>query len=551
MNINLVKSFRGAEEHIEVEKGATIEELYYKIKDEVPYQIVGAKINNKVESLRYIVKEECRVELLDMRDQNANMIYQNSLILLYLRAVQCVFGDVAVDIDNAINQGLYTKVGLSEITEEDVDAIKVKMDELVRSNLPIVEEQLSKEEATAFFRRRGCEEKVDLLDEITGNIVFYNLDGYKEMFYGHAVPSTGYLKYYELRKYKSGILLRMPQQSLPDAIAPYSDEKMLYKTFGEQHEWGEIMKINYVCDLNKRIKEGKFTELVQLSEALHEKRIIEIAEMINKQRKRIVLIAGPSSSGKTTFAQRLCIQLRVCGLDPIYMGTDDYFVEREDTPLDEYGEKNYEDLEAVDVKLFNSNMKDLLEGKTVDMPTFDFITGKKIFGKRMTTINSNQILVIEGIHALNEVLTAEIPKEDKFKIYISPLTQLNIDRHNRIVTTDHRMLRRLVRDYKYRGHSAKSTISNWPKVRAGEDKNIFPYSNEADVLFNSSHLYEISVLKKYAKPLLESVSPEDEEYGDAERLLNFLMFFQTVDDDSAIVNNSILREFIGGSIFVD
>ena len=311
------------------------------------------------------------------------------------------------------------------------------------------------------------------------------------------------------------------------------------------------MGIDYVSDLNKKIEEGKFKELIQLSEALHEHRIVEIADMIKKQKKRIILIAGPSSSGKTTFAQRLCIQLRVNGLQPLYMGTDDYFVEREDTPVDEFGEKNYEDLDAVDIHLFNQNINDLLAGKEVDMPTFNFLTGHKEFGKRLTSIKSGQPIVIEGIHALNEELTRELPHDEKFKIYISPLTQLNIDSHNRVVTTDHRMLRRMVRDYKYRGHSAQSTIASWPKVRAGEDKNIFPYSNEADVLFNSVHLYEICVLKKYAKPLLEAITPEEPEYSDAVRMLNFLRFFKTVDDDSAIVNNSILREFIGGSVFVD
>ena len=273
--------------------------------------------------------------------------------------------------------------------------------------------------------------------------------------------------------------------------------------------------------------------------------------MITKNKKRIILIAGPSSSGKTTFAQRLCIQLRVNGLEPLYMGTDDYFVEREKTPLDEFGEKNFEELEAVDIELFNANMNDLLAGKTVDLPSFNFMTGHKEFGKRLTSIKSSQPVVIEGIHALNEALTPDIPKEEKFKIYISPLTQLNIDSHNRIVTTDHRMLRRMVRDLKYRGHSAASTIASWPKVRAGEDKNIFPFSNEADVMFNSVHLYEIAVLKKYAQPLLAAITPEEPEYSDAARMLNFLRFFKTVEDDSAIVNNSILREFIGGSIFVE
>ena len=311
------------------------------------------------------------------------------------------------------------------------------------------------------------------------------------------------------------------------------------------------LSINYVSDLNRRIDEGKIKELIQISEALHESKIVEIAEMITKQKKRIILIAGPSSSGKTTFAQRLCIQLRVHGLKPLYLGTDDYFLEREQTPLDEYGEKDYENLSAVDIDLFNDNMNDLLAGKEVDLPIFNFLTGHKELGKRKTRIKGSQPIVIEGIHALNEALTPKIAEEEKFKIYISPLIQLNIDNHNRIITTDHRMLRRMVRDFKYRGYSAQNTINTWPKVRAGEDKNIFPFSNQADVVFNSVHLYEISVLKKYAKPLLEEITRDEPEYADAHRLLDFLRFFRTVDDDSAIANNSIIREFIGGSVFVD
>ena len=463
-------------------------------------------------------------------------------------------GKVEVEIENAINQGLYTEIKSSELIQpRDVKSIELRMKELVKEDLPFIREELTKEEAVARFSEMGCPEKIALLAEspTMKKIPFYSLAGYKDFFYGQMVPSTGYINIFELRKYRRGVLLRFPPLSSPGAIPEYSDEKMLYQTFGEQTHWGKLMGIDYVSDLNRKIENGEIKELIQLSEALHERKIIEIADMITKKNKRIVLIAGPSSSGKTTFAQRLCIQLRVNGLDPLYMGTDDYFVERADTPVDQYGERNFEDIDALDIDLFNSNMKDLLAGKTVDLPTFDFMTGKKIFGKRITSIRSNQLIVIEGIHALNEILTREISRDQKFKIYISPLTQLNMDSHNRIVTTDHRMLRRLVRDYKYRGHSAQSTIRSWPKVRAGEDKNIFPFSNEADVLFNSVHLYEISVLKKYAVPLLEQVTADEPEYGDAVRMLNFLRFFETVEDDSVIVNNSILREFIGGSIFVD
>lgn len=554
MKIQLKKELRGQFEEITVERGITIEEIYKGIKDELSYTVLAARVNNKIERLEHRLYNDCRVELLDMRTQEANLIYQNSLCLIYLKAIDDVLGKVDVDIENAINKGLYTEIKCSTpVTAKDIKKIENRMRQLVKADISFIREKLTKEEAEALFTETGCPEKAELLceNQHLRKIPFYSLDGCRDFFYGLMVPSTGYIEHFQLMKYRRGVLLRFPHPSNPNVIPEYVDEKMLYKTFGEQSRWGKLMGINYVSDLNRKIEEGKFKELIQLSEALHERRIVEIADMITRQKKRIILIAGPSSSGKTTFAQRLCIQLRVNGLQPLYMGTDDYFVERENTPLDEFGEKNYEDLDAVDIHLFNQNINDLLEGKTVDMPTFNFITGHKEFGKRFTSIKSSQPIVIEGIHALNEELTRELPAEQKFKIYISPLTQLNIDSHNRVVTTDHRMLRRMVRDYKYRGHSAQSTISSWPKVRAGEDKNIFPYSNEADVLFNSVHLYEICVLKKYAKPLLEAITPDEPEYSDAVRMLNFLRFFKTVDDDSAIVNNSILREFIGGSVFTE
>ena len=554
MNIYLVKEPRAEKEKITLEKGTSAEEIYKRYRGQLPYTVLAVKVNNKIEDLGYKFYKECCAEFIDMRTQSGNLIYQNSLILIYLKAVEDVLGKVEVDIENALNKGLYTEIKSKEpITAKQIKAIERRMKDLVKKDLPFAREELDKDEAIARFHDMGCPEKAELLGENPRmkKVPFYSFCGYRDFFYGLMVPSSGYIRHFELRKYRRGVLLRFPHPSDPNRIPDYVDEKMLYKTFGEQNRWGKLMGITHVSDLNKKIEEGKFKELIQLSEALHERRIVEIADMITKNKKRIILIAGPSSSGKTTFAQRLCIPLRVNGLEPLYMGTDDYFVEREDTPLDEYGEKNFEDLEAVDIKLFNENMNDLLAGKTVDLPTFDFMTGHKEFGKRLTSIKSSQPIVIEGIHALNEALTPDIAKEEKFKIYISPLTQLNIDSHNRIVTTDHRMLRRMVRDLNHRGHSAQSTIASWPKVRAGEDKNIFTFSNEADVMFNSVHLYEISVLKKYAQPLLAAIGPDEPEYSDAVRMLNFLRFFKTVEDDSAIVNNSILREFIGGSVFVD
>lgn len=551
MYIELKKDLKSDFEQTEVESGIKVEALAERYREQVPYRILAAKVDNKFEGLNHVLDEPCMVELLDMRTQVANIIYQNSLILIYLKSVSDVLGTTEVDIENALNKGIYTTIK-ANVSEEDVANIENRMRELVALDLPILKEKVSPDEAKNIFRNLGALENLSLITEgRKRRVAFYSLDGFKGFFYSEMVSSTSYIEHFQLRKYRNGVLLRFPHPSKPDEILPYVDEKVLYKTFGEQNRWGKLMGIRYVSDLNKKIEEGKAKELIQLSEALHEQKIIEIAETIFNEGKRIILIAGPSSSGKTTFAQRLCIQLRVKGLEPLYLGTDDYFVEREDTPLDENGNKNFEDIEAVDLELFNRNMNELLSGKKADLPTFDFMTGHKAFGKRFTSIGKNQPIVIEGIHGLNEKLTKDLPEEAKFKIYISPLTSLNLDSHNRIVTTDHRMLRRIVRDFKYRGHSAENTIATWASVRKGEDKNIFPYSNEADVMFNSVHLYEICVLKKYAQPLLRAISKDCPEYGDAFRMLEFLDFFRTIEEDEYIANNSILREFIGGSIFVD
>ena len=554
MKIQLRTALRGNFEEIEVNQGPTIEEIYKQYEKTLPYTILAAKVNNKFEDLTYELFEDCNLELLDMRTQAANLIYQYSLSLIYLKAVYDCLGNVKVEIQNSLNKGLYTEIKTEKpVTARQVHAIEKRMTEIVKEDIPFVKEVVSREEAMDILAQDGLKEKQRILSESLdlNQVKFYSLNGVRDFFYGLMVPSTGYIKYFELMKYRRGVLLRFPHPSDPNVIPEYEDEKKMYQAFGEQTKWDKLLDVNYVADLNDKIENGQYKELIQLSEALHEKKIAEIADMIKKQHKRIILIAGPSSSGKTTFARRLCIQLKVNGLNPLYMGTDDYFVERENSPLDEHGEKDYENLRALDIHLFNDNMNDLLAGKEVDLPTFDFMTGHKVFGERITSIKPVQPIVIEGIHALNEKLTEYIPKEEKFKIYISPLTQLNIDAHNRIPTTDERMLRRMVRDNLYRGHNAQSTINSWPKVRAGEDVNIFPYNSEADVLFNSYHVYEIAVLKKYAEPLLRQITPEEPEYAEAIRMLKFLRFFKTIDDDHVIVNNSIIREFIGGSIFVE
>lgn len=552
IKINLIISPRSEVIEKTIEEGITIERLVLEYNN-LPYKILAAKLNNKVTELTKTINKPCTIEFLDMRNQSANLIYQRSVSLIYLKAIHDVLGKTSVEIENSLNKGLYTEIkSLKPITKKDVEKIETRMREIVSQDIPFIKEVLEKEQALEILGMEGHREKARMLQRATDvkSVPFYSLEGFKNFFYGQMVPSTGYIQYFELLKYRRGVILRFPHSSIPDQIPTYVDEKKLYHAFGEATKWGRLMGILFVGDLNEKIANGEYKEVIQISEALHEKKIAEIADMITKQGKRIVLIAGPSSSGKTTFARRLCIQLKVNGVDPLYLGTDDYFVERGQTPLDENGEPNFEDISAIDIKLFNSHMNGLLNGVEVDLPTFDFMDGKKIFGQRFTIAKKGQPIVIEGIHGLNKQLTAGIEDEEKFKIYISPLTQLNIDEHNRIPTTDNRMLRRIVRDYNFRGHTAQSTIKSWPKVRKGEDKNIFPFNGEADVLFNSVHIYELAVLKKYAEPLLKNISPEEPEYGEAVRMLKFLAFFKIIEDDSIIVNNSIIREFIGGSIFV-
>ncbi len=554
MEIRLKKDPGKEFETINVSGPATGEVLVKQYAQDAQYRILAMKVGNVMKELTDTVETDCDVELLDMRNHGANLIYQRSLSLVYLKAVRDVLGDVRTEIDNSLNKGVYTEIKLPfAVKEQQVREIAARMREIIDADIPIEKVVLDREKAIADFTERGLLKKAQLLEQNPDvkEVICCDLDGYRNMFYGPMVPSAGYVEHFELKKYHRGVILRFPYPSAPDRIPEYVDEKKLCSAFGESKKWHNLLDVAYLCDLNEKIECGEFKETVLLSEALHEKKIAEIADEIHRERKRIVLLAGPSSSGKTTTARRLCVQLKVNGLDPLYLGTDDYFVERHQTPLDENGEPNYEDLGAVDIELFNDNMNGLLEGRVVDLPEFDFIEGKKVFGKRLTQLDPNRPIVIEGIHALNPELTKYIDDAWKYRIYISPFVQINMDYHSRIPTTDARMIRRMVRDYKYRGKSAEATIEEWPKVRKGEDKNIFPYNGTADVLFNSALSYELGILKKYAVPLLENIRPDKPQYSEAQRLLQMLQFVKDYDDDSVVPNNSILKEFIGGSIFVE
>jgi uridine kinase len=538
----------------EFETGITPEKLLTTLSIKPLHQIFACRIDDYYERLNQPIHTDCSLSFCDITNSYGNMAMQGSLILLYCEAVHQILGrQVKITIANSLSKGLFTVIHDGSVNEDVIRKIENTMAEMVREDLPIDESVKDRRNTMAWLKERKLKDERDLFESAPDlrEAMVCRLKEEEDLLYYHAAPSTGYLKLFELKKYRNGVLLRFPHPESPDEVSPFEEQKLLYDAFSEETHWENLCGVNFAADLNHCVENNTYKELIQVSEALHEKKIAEIAEKIRISGKRIILIAGPSSSGKTSFAKRLCVQLQVIGLKPLYLGTDDYFVNREDMVAGPDGKKDLEGLSAVDVNLFTSQMNDLLSGKKVDLPTFDFIKGEKVYGKRITSIESTQPVVIEGIHGLNPAMTDGIPAEMKFKIYISPLTQLNLDLHHRVPTTDARMIRRMVRDYRTRGRSAAVTIDTWPSVRAGEDKNIFPYNSEADVFFNSQCIYELAVLKKYAEPLLKGIHEGQPEFAEAQRMLQFLEFFVSIPDDSYIANNSIIREFIGGSILVD
>ena len=476
--------------------------------------------------------------------------YHNTAILIYLKAVKSVFEHADVTIGNSLNQGYYSYINLdgAQLTTTDIHKIRDKMEKIIAHDTEIVIEHDTAEHAAKKWRSLGYPEKAELLDQRPGDeiVEISELHNYRNCMYTVMLPTSGYINLFDLRPYRNGLLLRLPNALHSHTIPPYRDDDKLYEAYAECKRMRNYTGISYLADLNREIRNGNAEGIIRASEWLQARQLEEFAEKILEKHTKIVLIAGPSSSGKTTTAKRICAEIeRLSGDAPLYLGTDDYFVERGMTPLGPDGKPDFEGLGAVDLELFNRQMEDLLAGKEVDIPEFDFVNGTKIFGKRITRLKKNQILVIEGIHSLNDVLTENIPRKDKFKIYISPLTQIAVDRHNRLSTADARLLRRMVRDNQFRGYNAEATLETWPKVRAGESVNIFPYSSSADVVFNSSTVYETNMLKTFAEPLLKAIPESSEQYEEAQRILMFMKYFDRIESTDAVPDNAILREFIG------
>lgn len=476
--------------------------------------------------------------------------YHSTAILIYLKAVKSIFEKADVTIGNSLNQGYYSYINLGgkKLTTLDINRIRDRMKDIIAKDYEVVMEHDTVGHAIKKWYSLGYPEKARLLegrpqDETIG---IANLHNYRNCMYGDMLPSSGYINLFDLRPYRNGLLLRLPNALHDHTIPKYRDDEKLYEAYADSKRMRKYTGLNYLADLNEQIRAGNADDIIRASEWLQSRQLEEFASAVVEERKKVVLIAGPSSSGKTTTAKRLCGEIeRLTGQEPLYLGTDDYFVEREDSPIGPDGKPDFEGLDCLDLELFNSQMEDLLAGKETDLPEFDFRTGRKVFGKRVTQLKKKQVLVIEGIHSLNDVLTENIPREDKYKIYISPLTQLAIDRHNRISTASARLMRRIVRDNQFRGYDAETTLELWPKVRAGESVNIFPYSSSADVVFNSSTVYETCLLKTYAEPLLEAIPETSGQYEEAQRILTFMKYFEKIENSEAVPDNSILREFIG------
>ncbi len=534
-----------------VEIGSTLFDIFSAFGLQMEYGPVSCKVNNKVEGLHYRVYNNKDVKFLDMTSPSGSRAYTRTLFFVLCKAVQDLYPAHDVIIDIPVSNGFYVDVRFGRpATDEDVDRIRQRMQEIIDAKMPIRRYMVPTEEAIALFEEKGDVEKVKLL-KTSGSIytTYYKIGEYVDFYYGTLLTNTSELYLFGLEKYYDGMLLRIPSVKDPSVLGELTKQDKMFEIFKEHHRWQDILGIRTVGDFNQAVDAGFTTDIINISEALQEKKIAKIAEDIaNRKGVKLVLLAGPSSSGKTTSCKRLSIQLAVNGLKPLQISLDDYFVDREKTPKDANGEYDYESIYALDLQLINDQFNALFRGEEVELPKYDFQTGKSKKSGKKLKINDNNVLVVEGIHALNPELTAQIPNEQIFRVYASALTTILLDNHNYIPTTDNRLLRRIIRDYKYRGVSAQETIHRWPSVRAGENKWIFPFQENADAMLNTAMLYELAVIKTQAEPLLQQVPENCEEYAEAYRLLKFLKYFKGIPYNN-LPPTSLLREFLGGSSF--
>lgn len=520
------------------------------LKEEISEEIIACKCNNQIRTLDYMVEEDAKIELIDISDQDGMRVYIRGLLYVAGMAFAELYPQALLTINYQLSNSMFCEIENRKITEEMMEKVKQKMQEIVDANKPIRKVVMSKKEAEKFYEKeKTLKGKLQLDTKEKETVCLYYCENYYNYFYGIMPISTGYMKIFDLMRYKNGFLVRYPSKKNIHALAPFKENRKLLKALQDYENIHRLLNVNTLYKLNRKVKEGKAKDVVLLDEALHEKKISDIADEIAKRKKvKVVLIAGPSSSGKTTFAQRLGLQLSLNGMRPVTISVDNYFVEREDTPKNEKGEYDFENIHAIDLELLNSHILKLLDGEEVEMPTFNFHTGRKEYRGDKIKLGKEDVLVMEGIHCLNDILTSQIPKDRKYKIYISALTVLNIDYYNRISTTDSRLIRRIVRDNEFRGYSAMHTIKMWPLVMAGENKNIFPFQEEADSVFNTSLIYELSVLKEEAVNLLKQIDSSEPEYAEAKRLCDLLQYFEPIPKE-LVPTTSLLREFVGGGDF--
>ena len=535
------------------EFGTGLNEIAKDLNISLTYPVLGAFVDNEIRELSYRICKPHIIKFIDITSKNGMRMYFRSLYFVLMKAVKDIMPDADIMIEHSVSKGYYCEIKGLDLSENDslVEEIKLHMQNMIDSDIPFIRIDVLNSEAIEIFEANNFPEKANLFKQSPAlYTAVYSLDNMIDYFYGCLVPSTGFLFNFDLIQLYNGMLLKVPKSTDPDKLEPFIRQDKMFDILEEHKLWVKVLNTANVGRLNEQIINDNEGELIKISEALHEKKIAEIADKIkSKPNIKIILVAGPTSSGKTTFSKRLAVQLKVAGLKPVQISLDNYFVNRDDTPLDETGEYDFETLDAIDIELFSQNMNDLNQGKKIDLPKFNFETGERFYDGSTMQACKETIIITEGIHALNPKLTKNIDSKIEYKIYISALTQIGIDGHNRIPTTDNRLLRRIIRDNKYRGYSAYDTLKRWDSVRRGEEKNIFPFQEEADIMFNSALLYELAVLKKYAEPLLKSICQKYPEFAESKRLLKFISYFKDINKEEEIPPTSILREFLGESTF--